>query len=101
MMAAVDGSWDIVVRTPLGDQQGVLTVKSAGASFTGGLSGALGSVDVPDGTVDGDTIAWRMRISSPMPMTLECSATVEGDALTGSVGAGGYGSFPLSGTRIV
>jgi hypothetical protein len=34
-----------------------------------------------------------------MPMTLDCHATAEGDTLTGSVGAGAFGSFPLSGTR--
>jgi hypothetical protein len=98
-MAAVDGNWDVVVRTPLGDQKATLTVRSAGATFTGSLSGALGSVEIPNGTVDGDTLAWVMSITTPMTMTLECSATIDGDALTGSVGAGVLGSFPLSGTR--
>jgi hypothetical protein len=32
-------------------------------------------------------------------MTLDCEATVEGDVLAGSVGAGAFGSFPMSGTR--
>lgn len=98
-MAAVDGKWDIVVRTPLGEQKATLAVASSGATFTGDLSGALGSVAVKDGTIDGDTLAWVMSITSPMPMTLECSATVAGDTLTGSVGAGALGSFPVSGTR--
>ena len=35
----------------------------------------------------------------PMPMTLEATATVDGDALTGSVKAGMFGSMPMSGTR--
>ena len=35
----------------------------------------------------------------PMPMTLDCEATVNGDTLSGTVGAGAFGSFPLSGTR--
>jgi hypothetical protein len=98
-MATVDGNWDVVVRTPLGDQKAVLAVRSAGSSFTGSLSGALGAVEIPEGTVDGDTINWVMSITTPMSMTLECSATIAGDALTGSVGAGMLGSFPLSGTR--
>ncbi|AOH83731.1 hypothetical protein AWL63_06870 [Sphingomonas panacis] len=98
-MATVDGQWNIVVRTPLGEQKAMLNVVSAGTSFTGNLSGALGSVEVKDGTVDGDTLAWVMSITSPMPMKLECTATVDGDTLTGSVGAGGLGSFPVSGVR--
>jgi hypothetical protein len=38
-------------------------------------------------------------MTSPMPMTLDCSATINGDTVTGQVGAGAFGSFPLSGTR--
>jgi hypothetical protein len=36
----------------------------------------------------------------PMPMTLDCEATIDGDTLTGTVGAGAFGSFPMSGTRV-
>ena len=32
-------------------------------------------------------------------MTLDCKATVDGDALTGSVTAGMFGTFPMNGTR--
>ena len=98
-MAAVDGSWDTIVKSPLGDQKAVLTVKTDGNSWTGSQVGAMGAVDIKDGTVEGDTIKWTMSITVPMPMSLDCSATAEGDTLTGSVGAGAFGSFPLSGTR--
>lgn len=98
-MANVDGSWDIVVKSPLGDQAAVLTVNSDGSTFTGGLSGALGSLDVEEGKVDGDTLSWKLNLKVPMPMTLDCTATVEGDTITGSAGAGAFGSFPLSGSR--
>ena len=98
-MAAVDGSWDTIVKSPLGDQKAVLTVKTDGNSWTGSQVGAMGAVDIKDGTVEGDTIKWTMSITVPMPMSLDCSATAEGDTLTGSVGAGAFGSFPMSGTR--
>jgi hypothetical protein len=32
-------------------------------------------------------------------MTLEATVKVDGDAMTGSVKAGAFGSFPLTGTR--
>jgi hypothetical protein len=34
-----------------------------------------------------------------MPMTLEGEATVDGDAITGQVKAGAFGSMALSGKR--
>ena len=97
-MAAVDGSYDCVVKSPLGDQKTTLTIKSDGASFTGTNAGAMGSMDVA-GQVEGATLTWKQQMTVPMPMTLDCTATVEGDTLTGSVGAGAFGSFPMSGTR--
>ena len=97
-MAGVDGTYECVVKSPLGDQKTTLTVKSDGASFTGTNAGAMGSMDVT-GTVDGDTLAWKQQMTVPMPMTLDCQATVDGDTLNGTVGAGAFGSFPMTGTR--
>ena len=99
-MSGVDGSWEILVRTPIGDQRATVAITSAGASFTARVSGAMGSLDVPEGVIDGDTLRWQMKTSVPMPMTLDCTATVEGDTMTGSVSAGGFGNFPMSGTRV-
>ena len=98
-MAAIDGTWDTIVKSPLGDQKAVLTVKTDGASWTGSQVGAQGSAEITDGIVEGETIKWTMSIVVPMPMTLTCEATVDGDTLTGSVGAGAFGSFPMTGTR--
>ncbi len=95
---AVDGTYDVTVKSPLGDQVSTLTVKSDGNSFTGTNSGAMGSNDI-SGTVDGDTLTWKQEMTVPMPMTLDMTATVDGDAITGTVGAGAFGSFPMTGTR--
>ena len=98
-MANVDGSWNVVVNSPMGDQAATLTVNSNGDSFTGTFSGAMGTTEVADGKVNGDTITFSIDITVPMPMTLTGEATVSGDSIDGSVTAGAYGSFPLSGTR--
>ena len=97
-MAGVDGTYDVVVKSPLGDQNLTLTVKADGNSFTGQASGAMGAADVT-GTVDGNTLSWKQQMTSPMPMTLDITATVDGDTVTGNVGAGAFGSFPLNGKR--
>lgn len=98
-MANVDGSWNTVTKSPLGDQQAVLTVASNGDSFTGSFNGGLGQTEIKDGKVNGDTLSWSLDISVPMPMTLTCEATVTGDAIEGTVTAGAFGSFPITGTR--
>ena len=99
-MAAVDGTYETIVKSPLGDQKSTLVVKSDGASWSGSNTGAMGSVQIADGTVDGNTIKWSMQMTVPMPMTLTCEATVDGDAITGTITAGAFGSFPMNGTRV-
>lgn len=98
-MASIDGTWNTVTKSPMGDQAATLTVISAGDALTGTFSGGMGSTEIKDGKVDGDTVSWAMDITVPMPMTLTANATVDGDALEGTVTAGAFGSFPFSGTR--
>ena len=97
-MADVDGTYECVVKSPLGDQKMTVTVKTEGSTWSGTVSGAMGSSDI-SGEASGDTISWKQQMTVPMPMTLDCKATAEGDTLTGTVGAGAFGSFPLTGTR--
>jgi hypothetical protein len=99
---SVGGTYDCTTKTPLGDQKGVLTVvpNEDGASFSGGLSSdMMGSMDIENGTIDGNTLSWKMKMTVPMPMDLDCTATVDGDQLTGSVNAGAFGSMALTGQR--
>ena len=98
-MADVDGSWNCTVKSPLGDQNLTLAVTAEGGTFSGTASGAMGSSDV-SGTVDGNTLKWKQQMTVPMPMTLDCTATVDGDSIAGDVKAGAFGSFPLSGSRV-
>lgn len=98
-MAAVDGDWDVTIKTPMGDQKSVFTITSDGGSFSGKVAGAMGSMDVKDGTVDGNTLTWKMDMTVPMPMTLEGTATVDGDNISGDVKAGAFGSMGMSGCR--
>ncbi|HEX8388563.1 MAG TPA: hypothetical protein VF636_06065 [Sphingomonas sp.] len=97
-MAGVDGTYECTVKSPLGDQNMTLTVNSDGSSWTGNVSGAMGSSDV-NGEVQGQHITWKQQMTVPMPMTLDCQATIDGDTVTGTVGAGAFGSFPLNGSR--
>lgn len=98
-MANVDGEWDCVTNTPMGEQKARLTVHSDGASWTGTMSSPLGAVDIADGSVEGDTLHWKVEMKSPFPMMLTCRATVTGDTIEGGITAGAFGTSPLQGVR--
>ena len=96
---SVAGSYDCITKSPMGDQKSVFTVNVDGDSFTGSNAGAMGALDVQNGKVDGNTLTWTMDMKVPMPMTLKCTATVDGDTLTGSIDTGAFGKMAMNGTR--
>lgn len=98
-MSSADGVWNTTMNTPMGPQKVTLTLATDGDALTGSLSGPQGSLDLQDGAVDGDALSWKADISQPMAMTLEFSATVDGDEISGNVKLGAFGNASLSGTR--
>jgi hypothetical protein len=96
---AVDGNWEITINSPMGAQKAKLELVSKDGALTGTQHAQGSSQPLANGKADGDTVSWSANITSPMPLTLEFSGAVEGDAIKGSVKAGAFGSFPFSGTR--
>src|SRR6201991_699205 len=96
---AVDGKWEIVINSPLGAQKAQIELATNGGALTGTQQAAQGSGPLENGKVDGNNVSWSAKISSPMPMTLESSGTVDGNKISGTVKAGAFGSFPFSGER--
>ena len=97
---SIGGTYACVTKTPMGDQKSTVTIVDGGdGTFTGTNVGAQGSMDLENGTIDGNSITWTMNMTVPMPMKLEGSATIDGDTLTGSVNAGAFGNMAMSGTR--
>jgi hypothetical protein len=97
---AVDGKWEIVINSPMGAQKATLDLATSGATLTGTQQAAQGSGPLENGKVDGNNLSWSAKISSPMPLTLDFTGTVDGDKLSGSVKAGAFGSFPFTGSRV-
>ena len=96
---SADGTWNTTMNTPMGAQNGTMTLTTDGNTLTGKLSGPQGEIDLEDGTVDGDNLTWKASITSPMAMTLEFSATLNGDEMSGDVKLGAFGNATFTGTR--
>ncbi|MEB3415870.1 hypothetical protein VCJ71_07305 [Alteriqipengyuania sp. WL0013] len=101
-MTDVGGKYDCVTKSPMGDQTSTLTVIPGddGKTFTGTNKGQMGELEIKDGTIDGNTLTWKMDMVVPMPMTLNATATVDGDQLNGTVNAGAFGDMAMTGTRV-
>lgn len=94
------GTYDCTVKTPMGDQKALFTIVPSGngSSFSGNISSdMMGSMDIENGTIDGNRLSWAMEMKTPMPMTLDCEATIDAGRLTGSVTAGMFGAMAIEG----
>ena len=98
-MSNVDGVWNTVMNTPMGQQNATLTLVTDGDALGGNMASPQGTIDIEDGAVSGDSLSWKANITSPMAMTLQFSATVSGDEISGSVQLGAFGTANFSGTR--
>ena len=96
---SADGSWNTTINTPMGAQNGTLILQTSGSELTGKMVGAQGEMALTDGKADGNNLSWKAQMTSPMPMTLEFTATVDGDKISGNVKLGMFGNASFSGTR--
>ena len=96
---AVDGNWNLTMTTPMGERQATLSLKVAGNTLTGTQGAEGATAEIFDGTVNGDNVSWKVSITNPMPLTLEFTGTVSGNAINGEMGIGPMGSFPFTGAR--
>ena len=96
---AVDGNWNLVMSTPMGERKASLSITAAGGTLTGTQGADGNSTEIFDGTVSGDNVAWKVSITNPMPLTLSFTGAVSGDSMSGEMGIGPMGSFPFTGSR--
>lgn len=87
------------MNTPMGAQNAKLTLHSEDGALTGRMTSPQGEADVQDGVVDGNSLSWKADITTPISMTLEFSATLDGDSISGNVKLGAFGTASFSGTR--
>src|SRR5258706_9590670 len=96
---AVDGNWNLTMSTPMGERNATLSLKDSGGTLTGTQGADGNSIEIFDGTANGDDIAWKVSITNPMPLTLAFTGKVSGDSMSGEMGISPMGSFPFTGTR--
>lgn len=94
---AVDGKWNLTIKTPMGEQTAVLTLKQEGDALTGEMSGQAGTTPIENGKVEGDVLKWHAKVTSPMPITLEFEGKEDGGNLSGNVKLGAFGTSTFSG----
>ena len=96
---SVAGSFQVTINSPLGNREATLKLDVADDVVSGSLDSDDVSQEFTGGTVNGSEVTWEMDLTRPMPLHLICSATVDGDAISGVIQLGAFGDANFSGTR--
>ncbi|SDQ86599.1 hypothetical protein [Quadrisphaera sp. DSM 44207] len=95
-----EGSWQLVIRTPVGRQDVVLDLAQDEA---GGLGGTARSKDETVSServhLDGDRLTWSQSITRPMRLRLDFEVVLDGDRLHGHSRAGRLPRSSVTGQR--
>lgn len=92
------GTYNITINTPMGKQEGKLTLTEDGGALSGTMEQGGDSVEVKNGSVSGDSATWDVDVSKPMPLTLSFDGKKDGDNLSGSVKLGAFGQSTFEAT---
>jgi 2,3-dihydroxybiphenyl 1,2-dioxygenase len=92
------GIWNVVIKTPMGDNSVSFDLQAEGSALHGSIKGPAETNEIYDGKADGNTLTWRSKVSTPMPMDLEFTATIDGASISGGAKSP-FGTAPFSGAR--
>ncbi len=95
--AEVGGTWDVTLSSQQGSNQATMTLNQSGSSFTGQMTTEMGSSQVDNGQVSGQTASWSITLSmGNQTMTITFHGEVEGNRMRGSADIPGMGSASFS-----
>jgi len=97
--ASIDGDWNAVLKTPMGPQAMVLTLRTDGDAVSGALSSPEGSQEFTGGTLEGNRVRFDLKVEKPMKITLKYDLEITGDTLAGKCKMGMFGSAKVTGSR--
>ncbi|MBS0578149.1 MAG: hypothetical protein JSR36_02680 [Proteobacteria bacterium] len=100
-MAGFSGKWDMVTKSPMGAQSSTLDLQESGGSITGSTTSPMvGTLTLENGKASGRSATWTVKMTVPMPLTLDAQVTLDSDdTFAGTVKAGAFGSWPVTGKR--
>lgn len=96
---SIDGTWNVVIDSPMGKQHGVLELSTEADKVTGTGQAMGTTMEVADGTANGDEVTFALDFTRPVPMRLDFRLAVSGDSIAGEAKAGPMGRWKVAGER--
>jgi hypothetical protein len=82
---SISGTYKVKVSTPVGPQEGSLTLMADGDTLSGALENAKGATEFNGGTVNGNEVQFATKIKTPLGrLKAQVNGKIEGDRFAGT-----------------
>lgn len=83
---SVSGTYKLSMQTQMGPQTPTLILKEEAGKLSGSMATPMGNSEFDNGTVDGNNIAFEMKISAMgQEFSISCKGAVDGDTISGQM----------------
>ncbi len=98
----IEGSWDIVAKIPGEEQNATIRIKKNDEEYSGVLIDDEGDeYTLENVELDGDLLTFSMTIEQGgASLNMDTSVKIDGETMDGSISVGGFGTFPVEGTKL-
>jgi hypothetical protein len=80
--AGIDGKWQAKFDTPVGEQHYTYDFKSDGGKLTGTAANDMGSTEIKEGVIEGDTISFVENLDfNGNAIHIQYKGTISGDEI--------------------
>ena len=95
----LNGTWNVVIKTPLGTQQVAYEFRREGEALRGLARQGDDVTELQDPQLNGTRLTWTQQVTRPLKLRLFFDVTVDGDTLAGTAKAGALPASQVSGAR--
>jgi hypothetical protein len=96
----VAGKWELTWETPRGTSTMTLNLTQEGTKVAGTATMRMGDVPIKDAKLDGNTLSFTLELGrGERTFEMQCKATVDGDAMKGTMSNPRGGDRPFTGKR--
>lgn len=96
----VAGKWELTWETPRGTSTMTLNLTQDSTKVTGTATMRMGDVPIKDAKLDGNNLSFTLELGrGQRTFEMQCKATVDGDAMKGTMSNPRGGERPFTGKR--
>lgn len=99
--ANISGNWTLTISSPQGPMDVSAALRQSGNSLSGSVTSPMGTVQITEGTVSGNSVTFKIAVDIPGQgsLVVTFTGTVRGNNISGTADVGPMGKMDFTGSK--